>query len=89
MNKLTTLLTIVIIALSFTLGTTMQSKAQNKSFVGILPFVTSSDRIGFLDQSNGRIYIYDNNISQCVFTGQIQGLGQPIQVINSVNTPNL
>ena len=90
MNKLTTLLTIVIIALSFTLGTTMQSKAQNKSFVGILPFVTSSDRIGFLDQSNGRIYIYDNNVSQCLYIGQIQDLGQPIQALssNNMNTSN-
>jgi len=81
MNKLTTFLVIVIVALSFTLGTTIQSKAQNKSYVGILPFMTPNGRMGFLDQSNGRIYVYDDSISQCLFIGQMQGLGQPIQVI--------
>ncbi len=47
MNKITAFLLIVITALSFSLGTTMQSKAQNKSFAGIMPFVTSNDRVGF------------------------------------------
>jgi hypothetical protein len=87
MNKLTTLLVVVIMALSFTLGTTMPSKAQNKSFVGILPFMSDNGRVGFLDQNNGRVYLYDNNISQCLFVGQIQNLGQPIQVI-SANSAN-
>jgi len=73
-------------ALCFSLGTTMQSKAQSKSYVGILQFMSPNGRVGFLDQSNGRIYIYDEFISQCVFIGQIQGLGQPIQVINKINT---
>jgi len=41
--------------------------------------MTSSDRLGFLDQSNGRIYVYDNTFSQCVFVGQLQSLGLPIQ----------
>ena len=88
MNKLIVFLSIIIMALCFSLGLTMQGKAQSKSFVGILPFVTSSDRMGFLDQSNGRIYLYDNNFSQCVFIGQLQELGQPIQVVttNPVNT---
>jgi hypothetical protein len=85
MNKITAFLLIVITALSFCLGTTMPSKAQDKSFVGVLPFVTSNDRVGFLNQSNGQIYIYDNNLSQCLFIGQIQTLGKPIQVVS--NTP--
>jgi len=79
MNKTTAFLLIVITALSFLLGTTIQGKAQNKSFTGVVPFMTSSDRLGFLDQSNGRIYVYDNTFSQCVFVGQLQSLGQPIQ----------
>ena len=86
MNKTTALLVIVITALSFTLGATMQSKAQDKGFSGVVPFVTSNDRVGFLDQNTGRIYIYDNNIANCVFVGQIQSLGQPIQVISSNST---
>jgi hypothetical protein len=87
MNKLTAFLLIAIMALSFVLGTTLQSKAQNKNFVGILPFMTSGDRVGFLDQNNGRIYLYDSNVSQCLFVGQIQALGKPIQPI-TVNPTN-
>ena len=75
MNKTTAFLLIVITALSFVLGATVQSKAQNRSYSSIIPFATGSDRIGFLDQSNGRIYIYDNNVVNCLFTGQIENLG--------------
>jgi len=89
MNKITIFLTIVIMALCFCLGSTMQGRAQDKNFTGILPFVTSNDRVGFLDQSNGRIYMYDSNISQCLFVGQIQSLGQPINVISQNNVNNL
>jgi len=83
MNKTTAFLLIVIIALSFILGTTIPSKAQNKNYTGIQVFITGNNRVGFLDQSNGRIYLYDSNISQCTFVGQIQSLGDPIQVISS------
>jgi len=83
MNKITLFLVIVIGALSFCLGTTKQSKAQDKNFTGIIPFVISNDRVGFFDQSNGRVYIYDNHISQCLFIGQIQSLGQPVNAVSS------
>jgi hypothetical protein len=80
MNKTTAFLLIVITALSFILGATVQSKAQNKNYSGIVPFATG-ERIGFFDQSNGRVYIYDNKIINCLFVGQMQGLGQPISII--------
>ncbi len=83
MNKITIFLVVVITALSFSLGATMQSKAQDKNYSGIVPFVTSNDRVGFLDQSNGRIYVYDSNIAQCLFVGQIESLGKPINVVSS------
>jgi hypothetical protein len=85
MNKITVLLVIVIIVLSFSLGTTMQSKAQNKTFSSVVPFVTGNDRVGFLDQSSGRVYVYDNSIVNCLFIGQIDTLGKPIHVL-STNT---
>jgi hypothetical protein len=86
MNKMTIALVIIIMALSFCLGMTRQSKAQDKGFEGIMPFVTSTDRVGFLDQSNGRIYMYDSNLSKCLFVGQIQNLGEPIQTIAAETT---
>ena len=86
MNKTTAFLLIVITALSFISRATVQSKAQNKNYSGIVPFATSSDRIGFLDQSNGRVYIDDNNVTNCLFIGQIQSLGKPIDTISSNNS---
>ena len=93
MNKITAFLLIIITTLSFTLGATIQSKAQNKNqnktqtknFTGVVPFVTNNDRVGFFDQKNGRIYVYDNNISQCLYVGQIQDLGQPVQAVSAAN----
>ncbi|MDE1921180.1 MAG: hypothetical protein KGJ09_06410 [Candidatus Omnitrophica bacterium] len=79
MNKMAAFLVIVIATMSFCLGLTMQSRAQQKSFAGVIPFSTTSDRIGFFDQTTGRVYIYDNNINNCLFIGQIRGLGQTIQ----------
>ncbi len=84
MNKVTTFLLIVIVALCFTLSATMQSKAQEKGFAGIAPFAINN-RVGFLDQATGRVYIYDNNINQCLFIGQITGLGNPIEIISAQN----
>jgi hypothetical protein len=90
MNKVTTFLVIVIIALSFCLGSTMQSRAQDRSFSGVYPFITSNDRVGFFDQSNGKIYVYDSNVTNCLFVGQIRNLGDSINTVSSnpSNTSN-
>jgi hypothetical protein len=87
MNKMTILLLIIIMALSFTLGTTMQSRAQDKNYSGVLPFFTNN-HVGFFDQSNGKVYIYDSNLTNCLFVGEIQSLGQAIniQAANSTAT---
>lgn len=89
MNKITVFLLVIIMALSFLLGASMQSKAENKTYTGIMPFVTSNDRIGFVDQNNGRIYIYDSNISKCLFIGQIDTLGQSINTLASTPATTL
>jgi len=85
MNKITAFLIVIIISLSFILGATIQSRAQNKvqtkNLAGVVPFVTSSDRLGFLNQNTGRIYMYDSSYSKCVFVGQISELGQPIEAV--------
>ena len=82
MNKFTLFLIMVITILSFSLGATMQGHASNKNFIGVIPFITSNNRVGFFDQNNGRIYMYDDNISQCLFSGQLSELGQEIQTLN-------
>ena len=83
MNKKASLLCIVIVVLSCGLLMATQSKAGGKSFSGVVPFATSGDRFGFFDQSNGKIYLYDSNISQCVFIGQLEDLGKPIQALDT------
>jgi hypothetical protein len=85
MNKMTIFLLIIIVALSFGLGTTMQSKAQDKSFTGVLPFATNS-RVGFFDQSTGKVYVYDSNFTNCLFVGQMDTLGQAIKVDSTTPT---
>ena len=81
MNKITPFLLIVITALSLVLVSTAQSKASNKNFSNIVPFMSSSDRLGFFDQSNGHVYMYDSNFSQCIYQGQVTALGKPIQAL--------
>lgn len=90
MNKISTYLLMTITVLCLILVATRQSTAQSTSFPGIIPFVTSNDRVGFFNQTNGRIYFYDSNVSKCEFIGQVSALGQPINVItdNPVNTIN-
>lgn len=83
MNKITIFLVVIIVALSFSLGTTIQSNAAVKKYLGVIPFVTSSDRVGFFDQNNGKIYMYDSSVNQCLFVGQIQNLGAAIQTISA------
>ena len=51
--------------------------AQNKSFAGIVPFVSATGSIGMFDQNDGKIYIYNNNLSEISYQGQLQELGKP------------
>ena len=85
MNKITVFLLVIMMALCFCLGSTMQSKAQDKTFAGVVPFVTSNDRIGFFDQNSGRIYMYDDNIEKCLYVGQLHSLGQSVETVGANN----
>ena len=55
--------------------------AQSKSFAGVYPFVTASGLFGLFNQSDGKIYIYNNNLSECIYKGQAGDLGEPIAKI--------
>ncbi len=72
-----------------TLGTfllTAPSRAQSVNFVNVMPFVSPSGRIGFFDQSNGKIFIYDNDARECVFRGQLTELGKQIMHLEKKST---
>jgi hypothetical protein len=49
------------------------------SFPGVAPFTTPSGRFGLFEQGTGKIFVYDDNISECVFIGQLSALGEPIE----------
>ena len=86
MNKITLFLSVLCIILSFMLGSAIQSKADGKSFAGVVPFATSNGFFGFFNQNDGKFYLYDNNISECTFTGQLDELGKTITKIQAKNT---
>jgi hypothetical protein len=72
-----------VLAIILTVGTLSflpkKLMAEEKNFNHVIPFSTTSGRIGFFDQSNGKIYIYDENMANCVFNGQLNQLGSAIQ----------
>ena len=76
MNKSTFLPLIAALAISFLLGQTFTVKAENKGFAGVIPFSTAAGMIGFFNQNDGKVYIYDNNVSTCLFEGKIDELGK-------------
>lgn len=64
------------------IGSTVKSIAQDTpkySFPGVAPFNTPSGRFGLFEQGTGKIYLYDDNLSECVFIGQLKKLGEPIE----------
>jgi hypothetical protein len=72
-----------LVVCSIFIGSTVKSTAEDKvinySFPGVSPFNTPSGRLGFFEQGTGRIYLYDDNIKECVFIGQLKKLGEPIE----------
>lgn len=63
------------------IGSTVKSTAEEAmtySFPGVAPFNTPSGRFGLFEQGTGKIYLYDDNLSECVFIGQLKKLGEPI-----------
>jgi hypothetical protein len=83
MNRwLLSLMAITLTALVFTFFPN-KLMAQGKAFSNVIPFSTNAGRVGFFDQSNGKVYIYDNDLSTCVFSGQMHDLGGSIQKLSS------
>jgi len=81
MNKMNiTVLCLTILAAAWIMrpNTTM---AEGKSFAGVYPFVTASGLFGVFDQNNGKVFIYNNDLSQCVYKGQLGELGAPVEKI--------
>lgn len=54
------------------------SASSSKSFPGVIPFSTAGGTIGFFDQNNGKVYLYDGNMQNIVSVAQLDELGKPM-----------
>ena len=54
-------------------------KAQVPSFVGVVPFTTVGGLMGFFDQKDGKVYLYDGNLKNCILVSQLKELGKPME----------
>jgi len=61
--------------------------AESKTFAHVIPFATNSGRVGFFDQANGMVYIYDSNLKDCVYKGQMSELGSTIASSSATSLP--
>jgi hypothetical protein len=83
MNKfLFQLLCLLALSLSYVVVfSTGKSQAESHAMPGVAPFMTPSGRLGLLEQGSGKIFVYDDNMGECVFIGQIKALGDPIEAV--------
>ena len=54
-------------------------EAQGTGFAGVYPFWTSGGMLGFFNQNDGRIYLYDQNLKNLYTTARLESLGIPMQ----------
>jgi hypothetical protein len=72
---------LVVITAGFAIIQLREVKAQANSFNGIMPFSTASGLIGFFDQRDGKVYLYDGYLKKCILVNQLEELGKPTKVI--------
>ena len=63
------------------------SKAAGNSFSNVVPFVNNTGLIGFFDQNDGMIYLYDGDLKNCVLSVQLTKLGDPSSIIKPFIPP--
>lgn len=78
MQKSTIILMGLVILVSVWMLRPQTGLAQANTFAGVVPFSTSAGTFGFFDQNSGKLYMYDNNLTKCIFIGQVENLGEPI-----------
>ena len=57
-------------------------------FSKVYPFATSGGFIGFFDQSTGIVYIYDENLENCVMISQMEKLGESMNKLKLKSRDN-
>ena len=57
----------------------VQAEEEMHSYPSVVPFGVGAGRVGFFDRTTGKLYIYNENLDNCVFIGQMAQLGQPFK----------
>jgi len=78
MVNLVFLLLLVGMFLGFNLRST-QAEEEFRTFEGVVPFATSGGFIGFFDQRDGTVYIYNEELKEVSFKYKIKKLGEPAE----------
>ncbi|MEW6171260.1 MAG: hypothetical protein AB1472_06880 [Candidatus Omnitrophota bacterium] len=55
----------------------IQNQAKIK-FENVYPFTSVSGLLGFFDQKDGTVYVYDSNFTECVSVSKINKLGSAL-----------
>jgi len=63
------------------------SSAGTYKFDGVVPFVTPGGLVGFFNQNDGKIYLYDTKLENCALVSQLNELGKPIAVLHKAEKP--
>ena len=72
-------LAILFLSIGIFLGVNAKlTSAAGHSFAQVIPFSTASGAMAFFDQSNGKIYLYDQDFKKCILKLQVDQLGEPI-----------
>ena len=77
MKKLLVVYVAVTMAVLLVVAAAQLLHAKTLSFKEVYPF-TLNGRVGFFDQSQGRVYLYDPDFKNCVLITQLNELGQPL-----------
>lgn len=57
--------------------------AQTSGFFRVFPLVTAAGQVGFFDQQDGKLYVYDAKLQDCILIVQLDTLGEPLKQIKS------
>lgn len=69
------LLAVVILGVLYCLPL-KQSAAAGGKFEGVIPFTTVGGLMGFFNQNDGKVYLYDGNLKNCILVSQLEELGK-------------
>jgi len=81
-NTMLVMLAALAIVLSLTVFSKVKTSSANPgSFDGVIPFTTSEGLIGFFDQKDGKVYIYDGDLANCLQVAQVDTLGKAMKIL--------